>query len=79
TYARLLHQLVRHPQRPIPPGIRTDIEAYYADPNAPITTKKNPRKWAQVQADLATLASMPTSTEPQPYPTYADDAAAAAK
>ncbi|HUX45043.1 MAG TPA: zinc dependent phospholipase C family protein [Terracidiphilus sp.] len=78
TYARLLHHLVRHPQQPIPPGIRTDIQAYYADPNAPISTRKNPKKWAHVQADLATLASMPTSTEPEPYPTYAEDAAAAA-
>lgn len=79
TYARLLHQLVGHPWQPIPPGIKTDIDDYYADPNAPITTKKDPHKWAQVQADLKTLASMPTSTAPQPYPTYADAAAAAAK
>jgi hypothetical protein len=28
-----------------------------------------------VLADLATLASMPTSIEPAPYPTYGDDAA----
>jgi Zinc dependent phospholipase C len=79
TYARLLHKLVRNPQRPIPPGIKADIQAYYANPNAPITTKKDPKRWAQVQADLATLAAMPTSTEAQPYPTYAEDAAAAAK
>ncbi|HEU5351008.1 MAG TPA: zinc dependent phospholipase C family protein [Terracidiphilus sp.] len=79
TYASLLHKLVLHPQQPIPPGIKADIQAYYANPNAPITTKKNPKHWAQVQADLETLAAMPTSTEAQPYPTYAEDAAAAAK
>lgn len=73
TYAALLHQLVQQPTQPIPPGIRRDIQAYYADPNAPITTRNDPAAWAQVQADLKLLASMPTSTEPQPYPTYGDD------
>ena len=79
TYANLLHRLTRQPARPIPPGIKQDIQAYYADPNAPITTKQDPAQWAQVQADLATLAAMPTSTEPQPYPTYGDEAAASAE
>ena len=73
TYADLLHRLTRAPAQPIPPGIKQDIQAYYADPAAPITTKKNASAWAQVQADLATLAAMPTSTEPEPYPTYGDD------
>jgi hypothetical protein len=79
TYANLLHRLTHQPTQPIPPGIKQDIQAYYADPNAPITTKQDPAQWAQVQADLATLAAMPTSTEPQPYPTYGDEAAASAE
>jgi hypothetical protein len=70
TYALLLHRLTRTPANPIPPGIKRDIQAYYADPNAPITTKKDPAKWAQVQADLITLAAMPTNPEPDAYPTY---------
>jgi hypothetical protein len=73
TYADLLHRLTRLPAQPIPPGIKEDIQAYYADPALPITTKKNPSKWAEVQADLITLAAMPTSTEPKPYPTYGED------
>ena len=77
TYASLLHRLVQDPGQAIPPGIKRDVLAYYADPNAPITTKKDPQRWAQVQADLATFEKMPTSTEPQPYPTYGDDAASA--
>lgn len=72
TYAELLHRLTRHPKRPIPPGIKSDVEAYYADPNAPITTKKNPEKWARVEAELRILASMPTSEAPAPYPTYGE-------
>jgi hypothetical protein len=73
TYADLLHALTRQPAQPVPPDIKEDIQAFYANPDLPITTKKNPTQWAQVQADLATLAGMPTSTEPDPYPTYGDD------
>ncbi len=68
TYADLLHRLVRSPAQPIPPGIKADIQSYYADPAAPIATKKDSAAWTQVQADLATLASMSTSTEPAPVP-----------
>jgi len=75
TYALLLHRIALQPKQPIPPGIKSDILAYYADPSAPITTKKDPAQWAQVQADLTTLRAMQTSSEPQPYPTYGDDAA----
>ena len=74
TYADLLHRLTRKPEQPIPPGIKEDIEIYYANPAAPITTKKDAFAWAQVQADLLILAGMPTSTEPEPYPTYGEDA-----
>jgi hypothetical protein len=73
TYASLLHLLTHHPARPVPPGIKLDIQAYYSNPSAPITTKKDPKTWAQVQADLATLAGMATSKELEPYPTYGGD------
>jgi hypothetical protein len=75
TYAFLLHDLTRDPGQHIPPGIKIDILAFYANPDAPITTKKDRAEWAQVQADLATLEKMPTSNALEPYPTYADDAA----
>lgn len=75
TFALLLHRLVQQPAETIPPGIKREIQAYYVDLNAPISTKKDPAKWAQVLADLKTLATMQTSTEPQPYPTYGRDAA----
>jgi Zinc dependent phospholipase C len=74
TYASLLHRIVQQPQKAIPPGIKGDIQAYYANPDAPIATKKDADKWRQVQTDLATLEKMPTSTEPEPYPTYGDEA-----
>jgi hypothetical protein len=74
TFGLLLHDLAQRPTQPIPPGIKREIQTYYANPDAPIATKKDAAKWAQVQADLKTLASMPTSTEPEPYPTYGQDA-----
>jgi hypothetical protein len=73
AYADLLHRLTRTPAQAIPPGIKEDVQAYYANPDSPIATKKNPAKWTEVQADLATLAAMQTSTEPAPYPTYGED------
>jgi hypothetical protein len=70
TYAYLLHTLTRQPKVPIPQGIKEDIQAYYADLDAPITTKKHPDQWKNVLADLQTLKDMPTSPFPEPYPTY---------
>jgi Zinc dependent phospholipase C len=64
TYAKLLDRLVADPNHTVPPGLKSDIVNYYADPNAPIHTKKNPQKWAQVQTELQTLQTMPVSDEP---------------
>jgi hypothetical protein len=72
TYAELLHRLTRDPSQPIPPGIQSDVEAYYADPNAPIVTRQHPGAWKKVQEELKILAAMPTSTEAAPYPTYGE-------
>ncbi|MGD0738276.1 MAG: zinc dependent phospholipase C family protein [Terracidiphilus sp.] len=72
TYAELLRRLTLDPTKPIPPGIKSDVEAYYADPNAPIVTKKHPDAWKKVQDDLKTLEAMPTSTAATPYPTYGE-------
>jgi hypothetical protein len=73
TYAQLLHLLASRSNQAIPPGIKEDIQAYYANLDAPITTKKEPERWKQVLADLATLKTMPTNPEQKPYPTYGED------
>ena len=73
TYADLLHQITNDPKQQIPPGIKAEIQAYYANADSPITTKKDEAAWKQVQTDLATLATMATSNEPEPYPTYGDE------
>ncbi|RXH55242.1 zinc dependent phospholipase C family protein [Granulicella sibirica] len=61
TYATLLRDVTADPTRPVPPILKHDLIAYYADPNAPISTRRNKNQWAQVQANLATLASVPTT------------------
>jgi hypothetical protein len=60
TYAKLLAMLTRHPDQSIPAQVKQDLIDYYADPQAPITTKKNPAQWAEVQANLKTLQTMKT-------------------
>jgi hypothetical protein len=60
TYARLLAMLTKHPDQPIPAQVKQDLIDYYADPQAPITTKNNPTQWAEVQANLKTLQTMKT-------------------
>jgi len=64
TYARLLERLVSDPKHSVPPGLKSEIVHYYADPKAPIRTKQNPAKWAAVQANLKTLDTLPVSKRP---------------
>lgn len=73
TYAKLLHLLASHPTQAIPPGIKEDIQAYYANLDLPFTTKKHTEKWKELLADLETLKTMATSPQPKPYPTYGED------
>lgn len=70
TYASLTHRLAAHPLTPVSPGIKGDILAYFADPDLPFATKADPGAWAVLQGDLATLRTMPTSTEPAVFTTY---------
>ncbi len=58
TYAKLLGMVTR--EKTVPVGLKQDILEYYADPNAPIATKKKAAQWATVQAELVTLQAMPT-------------------
>ncbi len=73
TFAALLHRLTHQPSHPIPPGIKSDVQAYFANPPADVVSHQPPELWAQVQADLLVLATMPTSNEPAPYPTYGEE------
>jgi hypothetical protein len=60
TYATLLHRIVSKRQRPIPAGIRDDILAFYADPNAPNTIKGDGKAWKRIAVELQSLKQMKT-------------------
>jgi hypothetical protein len=68
TYAKLLIRITSNPENVVPTQLKHDLIAYYADPQAPIITKKDPQQWAQVQASLKTLATMKTIGELDPIP-----------
>ncbi len=61
TYAKLLARLTRVPTVSIAAGLKQDILTYYANPEAPITTKKKPKEWAAVQQQLQVLTGMNAS------------------
>jgi hypothetical protein len=58
TYARLLDRLTSRPERTIPPRLKRNVIAYYSDPDAPITTKKDKKAWNRVTAELQQLNEM---------------------
>jgi hypothetical protein len=73
TYAILLERITQHPEKVVPLQLKHDLTAYYADPEAPIITKNDPQKWAQVQANLKTLETMKTIGELDPLPLEIQD------
>ncbi|WP_260177621.1 zinc dependent phospholipase C family protein [Tunturibacter empetritectus] len=68
TYAKLLAMITKNPDNVVPFQLKHDLIAYYADPKSPIETKKDPQKWAAVQANLQTLATMKTIGALDPIP-----------
>jgi hypothetical protein len=58
TYARLIDELTtKNAAGSLSPAIREDLLKFYADPSAPIATKKNGKAWQQLQNELDTLKS----------------------
>ena len=58
TYAKLLGKVTALGAA-VPVTLKRDLLNYYADPAAPITTKKNKDAWERIQEQLATLKTMP--------------------
>jgi hypothetical protein len=65
TYSKLLALVTRQPSSQVPVGLRDNILDYYADPAAPISTKSDEKKWAQVQHQLVVLRGMRTIRTPE--------------
>ncbi|HTV82767.1 MAG TPA: zinc dependent phospholipase C family protein [Acidobacteriaceae bacterium] len=63
TYARLLRRVTQNNARP-PLGLRENILAFYAVPDAHIVTRRHPRQWKKVQKELIALRRMPAAWIP---------------
>jgi hypothetical protein len=61
TYAELLHRLAEENFSGMTPELQANIEHFYADPGAPYATKRNAKRWARVQQELARIKSSPAS------------------
>jgi len=55
TYAHLLGDLAKRNFDQASPQLRQNILSFYADPNAPIATKKNAKAWRATQEELDKL------------------------
>ena len=51
---------------PLSPEIRDNLLKFYADPNAPIATKKKPKEWQKLQKELEALKQSAVAPPPQP-------------
>jgi hypothetical protein len=75
AYADLLHQMTLDPTSPIPFGIKRDLLAYFADLSKAKYIQADPKRLAQVQADLLVLTTIPTHEHEPDNPLLADEAA----
>ena len=68
TYARLVDELTtRNAAGTLSPAIRENLLQFYADPSAPIATKKNAKAWRKLQEELDTLKQR-TAEQPRQAP-----------
>lgn len=63
TYAKLVKTLTADKTITLPRGLREDIVAYYADPNARITTRRHAREWKRLMSELETLKQMKVASD----------------
>ena len=52
TYAHVLDQLAVHNFDQISPELRTNILAFYSNPDAPLATKKKPAAWQKTKHEM---------------------------
>jgi hypothetical protein len=62
AHAKLLDELAEQNFADMSPGLRAELLDFFSDPNAPYATKRNPKEWTRVEAELKQLKS----TTPQP-------------
>lgn len=64
AYARLLDELAKQHFTTVSAPLRSDILSFYANPNAPIATKHDKKKWERTMAELNQLKSAPINPQP---------------
>jgi hypothetical protein len=64
TYAHLLGDLAKNNFDQASPALRQNILSFYADPNAPIATKKNVKAWKATQQELDKLRTTSADRAP---------------
>jgi Zinc dependent phospholipase C len=62
AHAKLLDKLAEQDFAGMSPELRAELLTFFSDPNAPYATKRNPKEWSRVEAELQQLKS----TTPQP-------------
>jgi hypothetical protein len=72
TYAKLLREVTHNDGQPLPPELKQDILEYYSDPAAPISTKRHPKRWDEVQAELELLEAAATTQKAPSLPDQPD-------
>jgi hypothetical protein len=69
AHAELLDRLAAQDFANMTPDLRAELLDFFADPNAPYATKRRPKEWSKVQAELEQLKSkvpQPVSVETVP-------------
>ena len=62
AHAELLDKLAKQDFTAMTPELRAELLTFFSDPNAPYATKRKPKEWSKVEAELRQLKS----TTPQP-------------
>ena len=55
THAKLLDALAKQDFRGASPEVRAELLEFFGHPDAPYATKRKPKEWAKVQAELEQL------------------------
>jgi hypothetical protein len=64
THAKLLEALAKRNFNGAPPGVLAELAEFYGHPEAPYATKRKPKDWAKVQAQLEQLKKVAVVPSP---------------
>ena len=63
AHSELLEKLAEKNFADMSPGLRAELLAFYADPNVSYATKRKPKEWSKVEANLRKLRNLPPEPE----------------